>query len=82
MHGLAVWQYVGEEMKRQCYMRNSWQMPRVPPAHYVELSAQGERRVKYWDFVVRAPLRRSYAEAVEEMRSDTRHRNSLSVAGS
>jgi asparagine synthase (glutamine-hydrolysing) len=42
---------------------------RVPPAHFVELTANGERRVKYWDFVVRAPLRRSYPEAVEEMRS-------------
>jgi asparagine synthase (glutamine-hydrolysing) len=42
---------------------------RVPPAHFVELSATGDRRVKYWDFVVRPPLRRSYAEAVEEMRA-------------
>ena len=35
MRRLAVWQYVGEEVKGQCYMRDSWQMPRVPPAHYI-----------------------------------------------
>jgi hypothetical protein len=32
MSGLAVWQYVGEEVKGQCYLRDSWQMPRVPRA--------------------------------------------------
>ena len=35
MSGLAVWQYVAEEVKGQCYRRGAWQMPRVPPAHYI-----------------------------------------------
>ena len=35
MNGLAVWQYVGEEVKGQYYIRDAWQMPRVPPAHYI-----------------------------------------------
>ena len=35
MNGLVVWQYIGEKVKEQCYMRDSWQMPRVPPAHYI-----------------------------------------------
>ena len=35
MNGFAVWQEVGEAVKGQNYMRDAWQMPRVPPAHYI-----------------------------------------------
>jgi asparagine synthase (glutamine-hydrolysing) len=42
---------------------------RVPAAHYLEVRGDGEWRVKYWDFAVRAPLRRTHAEAVAELRA-------------
>lgn len=42
---------------------------RVPAAHYLELSAGGERRVKYWDFSpTREAPRRTHAEYVAEAR--------------